>query len=155
MPQHRDKLSLELEDNYRTYFLSICIQLNHCNRFNLNTQVEQFYQVIWNLYSLKRKAHILSWRNTPNLFAFKCSKSYKKIFVKKFYAESHIEFLIQCDHSLWKSSYFFISLPFKKNKDANLRKASHIDMNLDNLKLVVIELEELTIQEIIKDTISP
>ncbi|XP_012435584.1 uncharacterized protein LOC105762241 [Gossypium raimondii] len=62
---------------------------------------------------------------------------------KKSCAESHSEFLQKCQNPLWKNSEFFIKLPFKKNEDINLKKASHMRMNPDHLKLAEAECRQL------------
>lgn len=39
--------------------------------------------------------------------------------------------------------FFFISIPFKRNEDINLTKASHIGMTPEHLQLATKELNQL------------
>ncbi|KAA3474127.1 polyprotein [Gossypium australe] len=67
---------------------------------------------------------------------------------------SHTEFFSKCSNPLWKNFDFFISSPFKKNKDINPTKASHQGMNPKHLRLAKKECEDLQRQSLIEPSYS-
>ncbi|GJX90841.1 putative reverse transcriptase domain, viral movement protein [Tanacetum coccineum] len=70
-------------------------------------------------------------------------------------ASSHAEFLTKHPSSLWLNPSFFVSLPFKQNKEVNPTKASHPGMNPEHYQLAKEECEQLVSQGIIEPTTSP
>lgn len=67
-------------------------------------------------------------------------------------AESHEEFAHP--NRLWKNNAFFITLPFKKNEDINLTKATHPGMTLDDESLAQQECSQLLPLGLIEPTTS-
>ncbi|XP_070017294.1 uncharacterized protein [Nicotiana sylvestris] len=59
------------------------------------------------------------------------------------YQISEPDFMKKGKHPLLKNEEFFIKIPFKKNENINLTKASHSGMNPDHLQLAKKECEEL------------
>ena len=66
-----------------------------------------------------------------------------------------LNFSLRNPNPLWKNPKFFISLPFKKNKDVNPTKATHRRMNPDHLALAKQELITFLTEGLIEPTTSP
>lgn len=84
------------------------------------------------------KQHVSSKSGNKRLFPFSTN--------------SHSEF--NHPRPLWKNSDFYISLPFKLNKDINSTKASHPGMSPSDLTLAQEECSLLLQQGLIEPTIS-
>ncbi|KAJ9544618.1 hypothetical protein OSB04_024325 [Centaurea solstitialis] len=65
-------------------------------------------------------------------------------------ASSHTDFLMKNKNPLWLNPLFFVSLPFKQNKDFNPTKVSHPGMNPDHYQLAVKECSKRVEQNIIE-----
>ena len=85
---------------------------------------------------IRWKENFSPWTEIPSLFELQqAPPQYSNIWdqLHQFCADNHDQF--SHPSPLWKNQEFFISLPFKKNKDINPTKASYPGMNSDDLKL--------------------
>ena len=101
------------------------------------------------------KQHLFTWTQVPHLFTMDPFDSLKLQIISDYCASSHSEFLLKNTNPLWKNPKFFIYLPFKKNEDINLTKASHRGMNPEHLALAIQELSTLLSECLIEPTTSP
>ncbi|KAM7528317.1 hypothetical protein LguiB_031727 [Lonicera macranthoides] len=63
--------------------------------------------------------------------------SLKQDLISQSYAESHVDFLVKCQHPLWQNANFFVTLPFKMTEDVNPTRASHSGMNPEHQALAL------------------
>ncbi|GJR02268.1 putative zinc finger, CCHC-type containing protein [Tanacetum coccineum] len=84
---------------------------------------------------------------TPPIFNI---NSIKQRLIQTCCASSHTEFLTKHPSPLWLNPSFFVSLPFKQNKDVNPTKASHPGINPKHYQLAKEECKQLVSQGIIE-----
>ncbi|KAH0781397.1 hypothetical protein KY290_000995 [Solanum tuberosum] len=77
-------------------------------------------------------------------------KNIKSQLVEESCDDSHKEFMKKHDNPLWLNKEFFISIPFKRNENINLTRASHSGMNPKHLQLAKKECDELLEYELIE-----
>nr|GEW20359.1 reverse transcriptase domain-containing protein [Tanacetum cinerariifolium] len=108
------------------------------------------YRIFFNPWTAMHRLFVASI--TPPIFNI---NSIKQRLIQTCCASSHTEFLTKHPSPLWVNPSFFVSLPFKQNKDVNPTKASHPEMNTDHYQLAKEEREQLVSQGIIEPTTSP
>ena len=98
------------------------------------------------------------WIKVNNFFLINPTENFqqeKARLVERSCADNDEEFQQKCEHPLWKNEAFFIKLPFKLNEDINPTKASHPDMNPDEMRLAQKECQQLIEQGLIEQTTLP
>nr|GEW68793.1 hypothetical protein [Tanacetum cinerariifolium] len=115
----------------------------------------------WTSEGLHYRSFFNPWTAMHRLFVASITSpvfninSIKQRLIQTCRASSHTEFLTKHPLPLWLDPLFFVSLPFKQNKDVNPTKESHPGMNPDHYQLAKEECEQLVSQGIIEPTTSP
>ncbi|XP_070045601.1 uncharacterized protein [Nicotiana tomentosiformis] len=113
--------------------------------FDIFRQLKDQLQIKANRITFKKQ--FKPYFEIPRLFQITNDKQIKEIEqnpIEHSCAESHKDFIKKGKNPLWKNEeFFFIKLPFKKNKNINPTKASYSGMSPDHLQLEKKECEEL------------